>query len=103
MLEEQSRQHVTLYLGVRTAAFNIFGEFLTRCKEELPFFDLIMYTDDGSLEGEKGRLDIDRIHADTPSNSTFYLSGPYDMIERFRNRLENLGVRPSRIKVDDWE
>ncbi len=103
MLEEKSKQDVTLYLGVRTEAHHLFLEFLEHCEAELPNFKLNLYSDDGSLSGEKGRLDIDRIYSDTPSRSTFYLSGPLDMIQRFRQRLLNLGIHPDHIMVDDWE
>lgn len=103
MIEEKSTQAVTLYYGVRSAEYYLFGELLSRCKVGLPDFRETVYCEDGSVPGEKGNLDIDAIYASAPDDSIFYLSGPPAMIESFKRRLLDLGVGSERIRVDDWE
>jgi ferredoxin-NADP reductase len=103
MLEVQSVQHVSLYYGVRSADCFLFADLLERCENELPNFRKTIYCEDGTVAGEEGRLDISRIHADTPAESIFYLSGPFDMIEYFRACLQQRGACPEQIVVDEWE
>lgn len=103
MLEEKSTQAISLCYGVRSAEHDLFGELLERCNEELPNFDKTVWCEDGSIPGERGILDIDAIHAASPDNSIFYLSGPPAMISTFKDRLLDLGTDAGRIRVDDWE
>ena len=103
MLEEKSEQAVTLCYGVRSAEHYLFGDLLDRCATELPNFRKTVYCEDGSVPGEKGILDIGAIHAASPDNSLFYLSGPPAMITGFKSRLIGLGVDAERVRVDDWE
>lgn len=103
MLEEKSEQEVMLYYGVRSAAHHLFSELLERCESELPGFSKITYCEDGSVVGETGRLDIERIYGDTAGRPVYFLSGPYEMIAPFRQWLLERSVPAERIRVDDWE
>jgi len=103
MLEEKSAQAVSLCYGVRSAEHYLFSDLISRCEAELPNFRKTIWCEDGSVPGEKGILDIDAIHAASPDESLFYLSGPPAMISAFKNRLLDLGVETERICVDDWE
>ena len=103
MLEEKSEQQVALYYGVRSADHFLFPDLLEQCMEQLPNFGQTVYCEDGSVGGEQGRLDIDRICQDAAPDSIFYLSGPFEMIEQFKARLKKLGICTERIRVDDWE
>jgi ferredoxin-NADP reductase len=103
MLEEHSERAVTLWYGVRSADHYLFRELLSRCEAELKHFRKNDYSEDGSVPGNMGALDINAIHAAAPAGSLFYLSGPPAMIGSFRDRLRNLGVECERLRVDDWE
>ena len=103
MLEEKSEQSVSLCYGVRSADTYLFGDLLSRCETELPHFRKAVTCEDGSVPGNRGILNIDAIHAATPHNALFYLSGPPAMIQSFRARLLELGVENECIRVDDWE
>jgi ferredoxin-NADP reductase len=94
-----------LHYGVRTPAHAIFEDVLDQCKRELSNFDMTTWVEEGdNLCGERGRLDIEKIHQKHGGESTiFYLSGPWEMIDAFRNRLAELGVAVDKIRIDAWE
>jgi ferredoxin-NADP reductase len=102
MLEEGSKQAVSLYYGVRNADHYLFADLLQRCEAELPHFRKMVFCEDGTMPGQKGILDIELILADTPAESLFYLSGPPAMILNLQQGLEKRFVPGSRIRVDDW-
>lgn len=103
MLEEKSEQEVTLHYGVRSADHFLFSHLLKRCEAELKNFRAVVCCEDGTVGELQGRLDIENIYGKAPDQSLFYLSGPPQMIESFRDRLSGLGVKRERIIVDDWE
>ena len=103
LLEQKSEQAVSLCYGVRSEKHYLFGELISRCEAELPNFTKTVYSEDGSVPGEKGILNIEAIHAAAPLGARFYLSGPPAMIGAFKNRLRDLGVERECIRVDDWE
>lgn len=103
MLEEKSKQAVTLYYGVRSAEHYLFGGLIERCESELLNFKKNVYCEDGSVPGEKGILNIDAIYAAAPEDSLFYLSGPPAMITAFRGSLLGSGLANECVRVDDWE
>lgn len=102
-LEVKADQPTHLFYGVRSAEYYLFGDLLKRCEAELPNFRKTVYCEDGSLQGNKGILDIAAIHAAAPDRALFFVSGPPAMINAFRDRLNGLGVEQSRIRVDNWE
>jgi ferredoxin-NADP reductase len=103
MLDERSGQTVALGYGVRSAEYYLFGDLISRCDAELPGFSKTVYSEDGSVPGHKGMLDIAAIYAAAPAGALFYLSGPPAMISAFKTRLLDLGVESENIRVDDWE
>lgn len=99
-----------LYYGARTPELLVYRELADRCARHVPHFRVQYYAQSGnSLQDpviEAGLLDIDRIVAATadPSDATFYLSGPREMIRRFRVQLlEGHGIPPSQVLVDAWD
>jgi len=103
MLEEKSTQSVSLFYGIRSAPYYLFGDLLDCCESELPNFKKNIWCEDGSLPGRTGMLDVDFIRESVPSGSLFYLSGPPVMILSFKNCLALSGVASECIRVDDWE
>jgi ferredoxin-NADP reductase len=103
MLEEKSEQAVSLYYGIRSAEYYLFSDLLDRCEAELPNFSKTVYCEDGSFFGEKGILNIQTINEVAPEGSLFYLSGPPEMIQSFREYLITQGVSEKQVITDDWE
>jgi len=103
MLERKSMQAVSLFYGICSLEHDLFRNLIKRCERELPNFTKTVYCEDGSVPGEKGKLDIETIYAAAPHDSLFYLSGPPTMISAFKTRLLDLGAGTDCIRVDDWE
>lgn len=53
-------------------------------------------------KGETGRISTDMIKNKIPDfkNREFYLSGPHDMVTRFEETLQQMGIHQSQIKKD---
>jgi len=54
---------------------------------------------------EQGSLTIDSILRATtdPAKAGFYLSGPVEMINTFKNGLRDTGISGTKIHIDEWE
>jgi ferredoxin-NADP reductase len=90
-------RHPTVYALFRSACFNVFeGELQAACGIN-PTLDLKVCYED--LEG---RLDPGAAYR-THGTTTYFLSGPPDMIAAFRAGLQACGVPAGLILSDDWE
>ena len=38
-----------------------------------------------------------------PTKALFYLSGPVEMINTFKNGLKDTGINETSIRIDEWE
>lgn len=103
MLEVKSDQHVFLYYGIRSKEVYLFADLIRRCGDNLPNFQGFISCEDGSVPGDKGVLDIDKIARTATTDSLYYLSGPPPMIQVFKRRLIEKGIQSKRIRVDNWE
>jgi predicted ferric reductase len=87
-----------LYFGVRNNEYNIFKSELSKaCSLNNGFVINII---DESIQG---MLNIKKIYDECGSNSTYFLSGPPEMIGSFKNYLISQNIKESRIFTDDWE
>ncbi len=103
LLEQASAQPVTLYYGVRNADHYLYEELLVQCQAVLPHFKYVLFCEDESLAACSGYLSISAIHNESPEDTTYYLSGPPDMIMDFKQHLLAFAVTSDRIRIDDWE
>jgi ferredoxin-NADP reductase len=99
-----------LVYGVRKPELFLFAEILKQAMSELNRFSLIAYCEDGYYnKGQfpfvKSRLSLKVISqaADDPNQATFFLSGPVTMINSFKTGLSSKGVKPEKIRIDEWE
>jgi len=83
-----------VYLGFRKRAYNIYDAEL---KEIEPANCSVFYED------MNGMLDINNIFCENGIESSYFISGPPQMIKDFRNFLINKNVQPNNIIMDDWE
>jgi ferredoxin-NADP reductase len=85
-----------LYLGFRSAELNIYQAELSHlCNSSV----IVKYI----YENLDGRLDIRQIFDENGIVPDYYISGPPEMIRRFRNHLMIAGISSTQIKTDDWE
>ena len=87
-----------LYFGVRNNGYNIFKTELSKARILNNGFVLNIID-----ETINGMLDIKKIYAECGNQSTYFISGPPEMIGSFRNYLITQNMQESRIITDDWE
>jgi predicted ferric reductase len=54
-------------------------------------------------QDKQGILDIAKILNESDSKSSFFISGPPEMIKTFKKYLIQQEIHESQIKTDDWE
>lgn len=87
-----------LYAGFRNITMNIYREELEISKLINPSIKIIT-----KYENIDGKLDIDEIFKTSKRESSFFISGPKDMVTIFKNKLLKHNVMPKNIFVDEWE
>jgi ferredoxin-NADP reductase len=87
-----------LYLGVRSAAYHVFGAEIERAVRDNPAFMVEVFQQDS-----QGLIPIDRIAQQHGKAAIYYLSGPAGMIRGFRTSLLAAGVPAEQVRSDDWE
>lgn len=90
----ESYTNPKIYLGFRSDAFNIYKKELSN----LSNCNLTIYYED-----KEGRLNINRITNENSPESTYFISGPPDMIKHFKDTLIQSGVPASHVLTDNWE
>lgn len=90
-----------IYLGFKSASYFIYDSELHRMQLEgnntkKPRYVVLM-------EDTDGRLDISKIFMENGISSTYFISGPVEMVSSFKSYLQNAGLQESQIITDDWE
>lgn len=95
---------IHLFYGVRNEKLIIFDNLFTSCQKEIEHFKHTVFTEEkASGKYPTGQLDIEKIYAETNHFSpVYYLSGPFEMISKFKEYLENKDVSEDKIKIDEW-
>ena len=83
-----------IYLGFRSKQYNIYEHELNFVK---PYNPKIYYED------TIGRLDVKLIFSENGSKSDYFISGPPEMINVFKQELIANGVITTQIFTDEWE
>jgi ferredoxin-NADP reductase len=101
---------ISLVYGVRKPELFIFSDVITDAMARLSGFRLYAYCEklennDCNFQFNEGRLTIDAILNATndTTKSDFYLSGPIEMINTFKNNLASAGISNTKIHIDEWE
>jgi predicted ferric reductase len=89
-------KNVNLYFGVRNLAFHVYQKEFDRALDINPSLkvDIINQSTDGVV-------DVKRIIEENSKKSTYFISGPPEMIKVFKKSLTKNGV--DDIRSDDWE
>ena len=87
-----------LYLGVRDPSFHIYQAYLNRSRQINPSMENHIIN-----EEVDGVLDIERIFSENGVVSTYFISGPPQMIKNFKTSLLEKQVNEQNIRTDDWE
>ena len=99
--------NVWLHYGARSQDLLVFREYAERCVERFPTFHAEYYAETGAREKTlAGRIDLVRAVSRVGGGraATYYLCGPQEMINAFRDRLTGqFGVPESNVRIDAWE
>ena len=110
-LSARYAKKVYLGYGARTADLLIYRNLIDQCANEARHLRQWYFIEEGqvdpSLTGPeiKGKLSVKIIweQIDDPIASTFYLSGPPEMIKTLSYDLQDRGIDKDAIRVDAWE
>jgi ferredoxin-NADP reductase len=110
-LSINSTQKVYLAYGARTVDLLIYRKLIDQCANEARHLRQWYFAEEGqvdpSLTGPeiKGKLSFHKIweQIHNPIASTFYLSGPPEMLKTLSYDLKDRGVDKDAIRVDAWE
>jgi ferredoxin-NADP reductase len=99
LLNDQSfveYKNAKLYFGVRNSNFHIYQNNFNRALGINPLLRIQI-----SNQMTDGVLDIEKIIKENSKESTYFLSGPPDMIKSFKTKLIENDI--ATILTDDWE
>jgi len=109
-LHSPSGVSLKLLYGVRKPELFLFRDILSKTLSRLDKFQLLAFSEDGRNHDMqfpigKGGLSLDKVWqaAVDPLHATFYLAGPVAMINAFKEGLSGKGVKPDKIRIDEWE
>jgi ferredoxin-NADP reductase len=101
---------VYLAYGARTADLLIYRNLIDQCAKEARHLRQWYFAEEGQVDPSLtgpilGKLSVKEIwgQIDDPFASTFYLSGPPDMIKTLSYDLKDRDVDKDAIRVDAWE
>lgn len=108
-INNPSEEKISLVYGVRRPVM-IFGDVITDALANLKSFKFHPFCEETAdtkpqFPMEQGRLTMDAILRATtdPTKAVFYLSGPVEMINTFKNGLKDTGISDTNIRIDEWE
>jgi Flavodoxin reductases (ferredoxin-NADPH reductases) family 1 len=109
-INNPSGEKISLVYGVRRPELLIFGDVITDALANLNGFRFYAFYEEHAnsvfqFPMKQGRLTMDAILQATadPTKAVFYLSGPVEMINTFKNGLKDTGINETKIHVDEWE
>jgi ferredoxin-NADP reductase len=104
-----TRGGIMLFYGARSRRHLVFEQTVRECTTRLSDFKAWIFSESAEgmdgLDYRKGQLSFDIIWhlLPRPMASTYYLSGPPEMLESFSAKLAASGVFSKKIRTDDWE
>ena len=104
-------RRIHLLYGIRNVAHLLCPEVLSSCCSRVKGFGMDLYIEnsaDAVLPGvsqHRGMIQLEQVieTGKTMADPAFFLSGPPAMITYFKKGLTVAGIRPERIKIDEWE
>jgi ferredoxin-NADP reductase len=109
LLDMQQRRPVTVYYANHSVKDIVYQDVLARAERELGIRTIYLVSEKNGIPngwvGLVGRITPQIIETYTPwyRDSIFYLSGPINMVNGFKDALHRMGIPNSQIKVDFFE
>lgn len=107
-IDSKLNKKIVLYYGVRSKDLLLFADVISECENKLLNFKKVIYIEelesDEDKKYRKGILDMDKIYMEAENNNAhFYLSGPIEMIKKFKSYFRKHSVAETNIHIDEWE
>lgn len=109
-VDKRTDRKIKLYYGVRSPEYLVFGTLLEECDNNLNKFSYHIYLERDSHKCmlnnvRNGILSIETIIKDESNHTDliYYLSGPQQMIDIFREDMIKSEIMENNIIVDEWE
>jgi ferredoxin-NADP reductase len=109
-INNPSEEKTSLVYGVKRPAVLIVDDVITKALSNLNGFRLYAFCEERAnsvfqFPMKQGRLTMDALLQTTtdPTKAVFYLSGPVEMINTFKNGHKDTGINDTKIHIDEWE
>ena len=109
-IKNPSGEKISLVYGVRMPELLIFGDVIADALANLNGFSFYAFCEERANDVFQfpvahGGLTIDAVlrAATDTKKAVFYLSGPLEMIQTFKNDLNETGIINDNIFIDEWE
>lgn len=106
MIEQGDRRPAVLLYGTRTATEISYSDIFEAAREQIGLRTVyaIAEPEEGLRGHHTGFIDVELIRREVPdwAERTYFVSGPQGMVRHFRKVLAELGISPTRIRVDDF-
>lgn len=107
-IDNKIEDKIVLFYGVRSKDLLLFIDVLSECENKLSNLKKVIFIEeleyDENNACRKGILDIDKIYKEVKNNNAhFYLSGPLEMIKKFKRYLMKHLATETLIHFDEWE
>ena len=109
-IDKKLNNKIMLNYGIRSSEHVIVNDLLHECQMHLNHFHLQLFVEDGSkIKGfdkvYKGMLSVNQLleYAEIKEDTLFYLSGPPEMINKFKNVMMEKNISEEIIRIEDWE
>ena len=104
-LLQPASNKVVLYYGIKNEDLIICNELLDKCSSAENNFSTHLYLENepkNFREASTGILDKEKIFQDNKFHADYYLSGPIEMINNFKDYFIAMGVSENNIFIDNW-
>lgn len=105
-IDKNINRKIKLYYGVKSKELILFDELFKDCEMHIPNFKKVIFIEQKCNHAfRKGVLNISQICNETANltQTSFYISGPIEMVNSFKAVLLNKKILSSNIHIDNWE
>ena len=108
MIDKKLNSNIKLYYGISSEELILFDKLIAECEINIKNFKKNLFIENDTVnitDFRKSKLDIETILDEVKDrgNANFYLSGPLEMVKKFKNFLINKKINIKKVHTDEWE
>jgi len=105
LLDKKEKRTVTVFYSNKTVADIAYKDIFDKAEKELGIKTIYAITnasEQTTVGMHQGFIDVDLIKKEVSDykDKIFYISGPHNMVDAFKNTLQTMGVPNKNIKID---